>query len=1046
MFNLWQFDAVTGKDLGPLAAERPVAMLPAANRGTLIATATSRDGKTLAAAWNKLIDIWDLTTGPGSTVSGRLRATLRLPSNVTVRHLAFRADGKVAAMSDDGNNVYLFDAHTGQQRATLKFGVGLSGALEFSPDCKWLAVGTGKEIKLFDADTGADKHVLNGHRTPVSSLTFRDDNGVLLSLTTDGEVKLWDLVAGKELLTIPGSPTALAIQGLEPDGKTVVTRELKVNVGAASSNVIRRWNLATGRKVGQPVATPNGGFFSPDQSIRFAIEFDASFRLLDTDTSTERFRLPLDSKIDDPQIVFSADGTRVAIVAMESGASNGNTKRTRPAAEPRLVQVWDLGDAKLLASYRGIVEDDHVRRSSWQNRSPLVVFSPDNRFVAMAVRNAAQAGSSEVYIGDVRVVDLSTGEVKSVVKAPHITSLAFSTDGKILATGDNTIVHLWDTASGEELRSVAKSPGHYVHVVGFAMEDSILLVCLHTPRIVFPEKQEESFELVLWDLASDKLRTSLKGARMPTAISPNGRCVAAVGSESTNWSGHVIQIWDAFTGQQRAVLRGHRSQVNNLWFTPDGEALLTQGWDGMLRWRTAFPDPAEHQYLQGTALLWKLVPKLQAFQSNDKPQEALLPAAKRFVKTLEIKSDHQGAYAGLARVVEFLEKVPGGDQGRIRSELLVLLRKVARTCHDRAEAHIVLGAGLEAESDAAALEEYRRAVNCDVTHADAHARIAATLLRMGKEEEALAAYRQTLKVKSDHVEANRRAAELLFQNDDTAGAAPLLAKRQEVKPDGAGYYSLAQCLERLEQFDEAIPAYENAATFAAPKALRDLAHLLQRLGRWSDASAVHKRRVAAAPGDTRIQSDLAYAFRRNGQMAEARAAYSRAGQNSVLPAFGAGGRNLRRNYSAKPNGKVDSANGEELLVLANFCLFKLRAPTAARLYSDAIEATPKLVSERYNAACAAALAGTNADTEAAALDEKEKACWRRQALDWLRQKLEQHRKTLASGPVERPWQIQETLAYWRRDPDLVGVLNPGGGNPLGGRRTKILGQVLGRRR
>src|SRR5207302_7909493 len=105
-------------------------------------------------------------------------------------------------------------------------------------------------------------------------------------------------------------------------------------------------------------------------------------------------------------------------------------------------------------------------------------------------------------------------------------------------------------------------------------------------------------------------------------------------------------------------------------------------------------------------------------------------------------------------------------------------------------------------------------------------------------------------------------------------------------------------------------------------------------------------------------------------------------------------------------------------------LFKARTPTAARLYADALAAKPMLIGERYNAACAAALAGTDADKEAAALDERDKARWRRQALDWLRQELEQHRKSLTSGPPEKPWQVQEVLAYWRHDPDLLGILDP----------------------
>src|SRR5262249_5574677 len=152
-------------------------------------------------------------------------------------------------------------------------------------------------------------------------------------------------------------------------------------------------------------------------------------------------------------------------------------------------------------------------------------------------------------------------------------------------------------------------------------------------------------------------------------ISPNGRCVAAAVNAGGNWGGNMVQIWDVFTGQQRAVLRGHRSQVSKLWFTPDGDGLFTLGWDGFLRWEAAWPDLSEELYLQGNAALWKMEPKLQSYHGgNDKPYLALVPAAERFCKVLEAKHDHQGAYAGLARVLESLDKIPGEDNAKIRSE------------------------------------------------------------------------------------------------------------------------------------------------------------------------------------------------------------------------------------------------------------------------------------------------------------------------------------------------------------------------------------------
>src|SRR5262249_52830376 len=62
---------------------------------------------------------------------------------------------------------------------------------------------------------------------------------------------------------------------------------------------------------------------------------------------------------------------------------------------------------------------------------------------------------------------------------------------------------------------------------------------------------------------------------------------------------------------------------------------------------------------------------------------------------------------------------------------------------------------------------------------------------------------------------------------------------------------------------------------------------------------------------------------------------------------------------------------------------------SARLYQQALAAQPSLAGDlraghRYDAACAAVLAGCGQGNDAGKLDAAERDRWRRQALDWLR--------------------------------------------------------------
>ena len=78
---------------------------------------------------------------------------------------------------------------------------------------------------------------------------------------------------------------------------------------------------------------------------------------------------------------------------------------------------------------------------------------------------------------------------------------------------------------------------------------------------------------------------------------------------------------------------------------------------------------------------------------------------------------------------------------------------------------------------------------------------------------------------------------------------------------------------------------------------------------------------------------------------------------------------------------------------------------SARLWQEAFALDPRPASNlaaghRYNAACAAALAGCGKGADAAQLDEVQRSRWRRQALTWLRADLALWARSLAGDNRE----------------------------------------------
>jgi hypothetical protein len=77
-------------------------------------------------------------------------------------------------------------------------------------------------------------------------------------------------------------------------------------------------------------------------------------------------------------------------------------------------------------------------------------------------------------------------------------------------------------------------------------------------------------------------------------------------------------------------------------------------------------------------------------------------------------------------------------------------------------------------------------------------------------------------------------------------------------------------------------------------------------------------------------------------------------------------------------------------------------------------------SEAYNAACAAARAGTG-QGDAKDLPEAERAKFRRQALDWLRLELARYQQAFKERPEPVAAWLREFLRHWQKDDDLTAV-------------------------
>jgi serine/threonine protein kinase/tetratricopeptide (TPR) repeat protein len=119
----------------------------------------------------------------------------------------------------------------------------------------------------------------------------------------------------------------------------------------------------------------------------------------------------------------------------------------------------------------------------------------------------------------------------------------------------------------------------------------------------------------------------------------------------------------------------------------------------------------------------------------------------------------------------------------------------------------------------------------------------------------------------------------------------------------------------------------------------------------------------------------------------------------------------------------------ERLRLAQRAYDKALFVTAARLWGEALAQHPQLgddlqAGHRYNAACAATLAGCGKGKDQPQRDAAAQVKLRPQALSWLRAELAAYTKLAQSGPPAARSFVQQQLKHWQVDNDLAGIRGP----------------------
>lgn len=412
-------------------------------------------------------------------ISARLKSSLshsnqpKHEKDDPIVQIQFSPDGKRLIAGDyPGGAVNVWDLENGKRLAVVEMDRGFRAGFDYfavSPDWKTIYSPTRERGYKYEK--------------------IERDGVAQAKWSFDDSVRVFDLNSGTPLHEWQHSPPReIRTLDLSPDGSHFFTAEgVPGEYSSTYPRVMSIWDAATGEHRELPAGINWLALFSPDGK-QFAAAIDSgsaalpryeTIKIFDTDSLSERTTIPLPKETNSAwPCAFSGDG-RVLAARIGGGRDEVTTlkcydvktgKELLFCSSPRgegfyPVKTSPDGHTLAAASARSKggsvsivnLNDFSVRTVHLEDERDTIVsdiaFDSSGKMLAVSTVCVPQG----LQLGDdpsadkfpqprIHLVDVSTGKILETMTAPQCTlnSLAFSPDGKLLATSGAGEVLLWD--------------------------------------------------------------------------------------------------------------------------------------------------------------------------------------------------------------------------------------------------------------------------------------------------------------------------------------------------------------------------------------------------------------------------------------------------------------------------------------------------------------------------------------------------------------------------------------------------------------------------
>lgn len=524
-----------------------------------------------------------------------------------VHSLAFNPDGTILA-SGGYRVVKLWQRPQNVRKFEVTVDEPVS-AVAVSPDGRWMAVGAGSKIAVWDLQQKKRAQTLSGHAATVSSLQFTPDNARLVSAGQDKTVRIWNVADGKAVHQFE-TPAAVHSLVLNKDASRIVT--------AHADNLIRVWPADA-----KPAEGDESKTVAPAVEIKGHGKAVTSLALLPNGT-----QIVSGSEDGTVKIWELADGKPVR--SMNHGgpvadvAARPDGQAVAAVGANHIARVWDL-NGKQIAELKG--EKESQRRVAVMNESVTVA----KQIVALkeAALKAAEKISADRAEGVKKAQEAKEAADKALAEDQ---AKEKETDAKVAAAKEELAKKPDDKDLKKKVEEAEKSAAAQKEAVKKATDGQAAAVRsleIAQKAVKRAEGSQADAKAALEganahqkqveaELAkAQKEQSEAEKPLRSVAFTPDGKRLITAGDS------RQVHVWSATTGKPIETLSGHAGVVVALACGPDNTIISGAGDKQVVVWEK---NPE-----------WKLIAQLGA--KSDDPLDLSASPFENRVLALDFSAD-----------------------------------------------------------------------------------------------------------------------------------------------------------------------------------------------------------------------------------------------------------------------------------------------------------------------------------------------------------------------------------------------------------------------